>query len=168
MNILNAQNVYDNVVVVQQLELDDGHKVERVKQHLTVVGICHDPVNDTVMLVKGTPEGSLMDTEMFPTLTGTFTQPTNKSIEDYIESTTGASVKAVEYMQDYMASPELAYAPVQLFYVTFDSRTVEPSDSIRLTTGKELWSEVTHSQHRDINVILGSHYLKMLHHNLIR
>lgn len=167
MNILNAQNVYDNVVVVQQVETDEG-VVERVKQPMTLVGICHDPVNDTVMLIKDTPNGSLMDSERFPTVTGTFAKASNNVIQDYIESTTGVTVKAVEFIQDYMASPDLAYAPVQLFYVTFDSRTAEESDSTRLTTGKNLWGEVSKAAHSDINVIMGSHYLKMLHHSLIK
>lgn len=166
--ILNAQNVYDNVVVVQQVEMDSGHLIERIKQPLTVVGICHDPVNDTVMLIKEVPEGSLMDTERFPTLSGTFVHSTDKSIQAYIESTTGVQVKSVEYIQDYMDAPDVAYAPTQVFYVTFDSRTVEPSETIRLTTGKELWAEVAHAAHIDVNVILGAHYLKMLHHNLIK
>lgn len=165
MNILNAQNVYDNVVVVQQLELDDGNIVERIKQVPTMIGICHDPVNDTVMLIKETPEGSLMESEGFPHVSGAIT---NESLKDHIESTTGALVKSMEFVQDYMADPEIAYAPTQIYYVTFDSRTVEPKDSIRLTTGKELWYEVSKAKHSDINVILGAHYLKMLHYNLIK
>lgn len=168
MNILDVQNVHDNILVVQQLKFDTGDVVERIKRPATVVGICHDNVNDAVMLIKAHPCGSMMDSEHFPTAVVNNGKPSHEVLQRAIEESTGATVKAVQYVQSYMDSPDFSYSPVQLFYVNFDSRTVEPTENIRLTTGKELYQEVTSGEHNDINVIHGAHYLKMMHNNLIK
>lgn len=168
MNILDAQNVYDNIIVVQQLKIDTDKVVERIKRPATVVGICHDNVNDVVMLIKSYSYGSMMESQHFPSATASSQQDAHKAIQVSIEETTGATVKSVQFITSYMDAPEYSYAPVQLFYVNFDSRTVVENDNVVLTTGKVLYNEVTQGLHNDINVIHGAHYLKMMHNNLIK
>lgn len=168
MKILEAQNIYDEVLVVQQLRLDDGTVVERIKQPTRALGICHDPVNDVVMLVKDYSYGSMRESKHLPSVTLTDGTPSNEALQSAIEKTTGALVKSVSYVTSYMEAPEYSYAPTEVFYVTFDSRTVMDNEDIVLTTGKSLFEAVSLGEHDDMNVIYGSHYLKMLHNNLIK
>lgn len=168
MEILDVQNMYDNVLVVQQVKMTD-RTVERIKQPLKLVGVCHDPVNDKVMLLNVEPDGSLMSSQRFPSL---YLRHSNTPDNDYLKAgiqlATGAHVKSVEFIHRHMEAQDYAYAPVHVYYVTFDSRTVEESDAVRLTTAKELFKEVSEGNHFDMATVFGSHYLKMRHHNLIK
>lgn len=167
MDILDVQNVHDNVLVVQRVTMKD-RVVERIKQPLKVIGVCHDPVNDKVMLLHTHPDGSLIPTQRFPSAYVRGQIPSHEVITEGVKLATGALVKSAEFISSYLESPEYAYAPVHVYYVTFDSRTVEESDSIRMTTAKELYKEVSNGLHRDPAVISGAQYLKMRHHNLIK
>lgn len=168
MNILDVQNVHDEILVVQQLRLDNGETVERIKQPAKAVGICHDPVNDVVMLIKDYSYGSMMEAKHLPTATLNEHQSSHVALQKAIESSTGALVKSVSYVTSYMEAPEYSYAPTQVYYVTFDSRSVLDNEDVVLTTGKLLFEAVNAGEHNDMNVIYASHYLKMLHNNLIK
>lgn len=167
MEILDVQNVYDNVLVVQKVTTTE-RTVERIKQPLKVVGICHDPVNDKVMLFHMHPDGSLIPTQRFPSAYAHGNTPSNEVISEGVQLATGALVKSAEFVESHLEGPEYAYAPVHVYYVAFDSRTVEETDVIRLTTAKELYKEVQQGLHNDPAVISGARYLKMRHHNLIK
>lgn len=167
MDILDVQNTYDSVLVVQKVTMKD-RIVERIKQPLRVVGICHDPVNDKVMLFNTHPDGSLMPSQRFPSAYVRGQIPSHEVIKEGITLATGALVKSAEFVNSYMEGQDYAYAPVHVFYVTFDSRTVEEAENIRLTTAKELYREVQQGVHNDPAVISGAQYLKMKHHSLIK
>lgn len=167
MDILDVQNVYENIITVQQLRTQSG-TVERVKYHTRLVGICHDPVNDTVMLVKQPLNGSMMVTDRFPVIFQMNCVTHHESLMQGIQLATGASVKSASFITTIMDLPEVAWAPTHLYYVTFDSRTVEPQEGVRLLTAKELYQEVANGQHNDLGVVYGAHYLKMMHHNIIK
>ncbi|AHK11885.1 hypothetical protein CHOED_025 [Vibrio phage CHOED] len=143
-------------------------EVERIKCQAKAIGICHDPVNDMVMLFKVTPGGSLMETQRFPQVNAMTFTPVNETLKSGIELATGTTIKSVQFLQSYMEGPDVTYTPCQVFYVTFDSRLVEPSDNIRLLTAKQLYQEVQQGLHDDMAVIYGAHHLKMLHHNIIK
>lgn len=167
MNILDVQNVYDNIIVVQKVKTDTA-EVERIKRPAKVVGLCHDPVNDVVMLVKSYDYGSLMESQHFPSVSARKHQAPNETLQDAIELATGALVKSVAYITNFMEAPEYSYAPTQFYYVSFDSRSVLDNEDVVLTTGKELYRQVTEGDHMDLQVIFGAHYLKMMHNNLIK
>lgn len=168
MDILDVQNVYENIITVQKVVTNSTGEIERVKCQAKAIGICHDPVNDMVMLFKGTPSGSLMETYRLPQINAMTYTPVNETLKAGIELATGAIVKSTQYLQRFMEGPDVTYAPASIYYVTFDSRTVEPQDNIRLITAKELYKEVQDNIHDDMAVIFGAHYLKMKHHNLIK
>lgn len=167
MEILDVQNVYDNILMVQKVTTDEV-EIERIKRPAKVVGICHDPVNDVVMMLKSYNYGSMMEAKHFPATNAKQSQAPNETLKDAIELATGAQVKAVQHITSFMASPDFSYAPTQLFYVTFDSRSVMDNEDVVLTTGKELYRQVVDGEHSDIQVIFGAHYLKMMHNNLIK
>lgn len=168
MQILEAQNVHDEILVVQQLRFEDGNVVERIKQPARALAICHDPVNDVVMLSKSYDYGSMRESKHLPSVTLCGSKPSHEALQEALEKTTGALVKSVGYVTSYMEAPEFAYAPTQVFYVTFDSRSVLDNEDVVLTTGKALFDAVQAGEHDDINVIYASHYLKMIHNNLIK
>lgn len=168
MNIQSIRNAYQGDITVQAIELQSGEVKERIKEPTRLVGICHDPVNDTILIVYDNCIGSMMRQERFPTFPLKSQRPAHESLMESISEATGATVKSAQFISTFMATPEIAWAPVQLYYVTFDSRTVQDNENVRLTTAKELFQEVKDGIHDDIGLIFGAHYLKMLHHNLIK
>jgi hypothetical protein len=168
MNPTNIRTAYQGSIVVQSVEFEDGKTVERIKEPTRLVGICHDPINDTVMIVFDDCTGSMMRQERFPTYPVKSHMPASESLAASIQEATGATVKSTQFISTFMATPEIAWAPVQMYYVTFDSRTVTDNRDIKLITAKELFQEVREGIHDDIGLIFGAHYLKMMHHNLIK
>lgn len=166
-SILDVQNVYDNILTIQQIHMSNGEEVERIKRPTKVISICHDPVNDMVMLVRKYEYGAMMGIESFPT----FQQESYVALHDTIKNqleAEGITVKGSRHLFGYMESHDIAWEPVEVYYTTFDSRDVQESTKVRLLTAKALYQEVIEGNHNDMGVTYGAHFLKMMHHNLIK
>lgn len=179
---VKVESLYKGFIEIQGVTMqnDDGDtKVfERVKCGTAVVGICHDPINDIVMLVTQYRIGTMTPVIEFPAGMVDDDETLTKAITREIKEETGCDIKSATLIQDYMSAPGTDYAPTYVFYCTFDSRqAVHESEHVTspfettkviLKTAKELIYEVSDNQHVSVPVIIGAQYMKLLRHNLIQ
>lgn len=182
MKPIKVEPLYDGFLAIQGVTMQnaagDTKVFERCKSHTGVVGICHDPVNDTVMLVEQYRVGAMRNMIEFPAGIVEEDETLTQAISREIFEETGCEIKSATLIQDYMASPSTDFAPVYVFYCTFDSRQAVDGRLFRtspfedttvvLKTAKELIWEVQENKHASVPVIMGAQYLKLLRHNLVK
>lgn len=175
-----VEKLYEGFLEIQGVTMknDEGDtKVfERCKAPTGVVGICHDPINDMVMLVEQYRVGAMRNMIEFPAGLVEDDESLTQAITREIKEETGCDIKSASLVQDYMSSPSTDYAPVYLFYCTFDSRQANhgqefvtgpfESTTIHMMPAKQLIREVSDGVHKSSPVIMGAQYLKLLRHNL--
>lgn len=182
MKPIKIEKLYEGAIALQGVTMqnddEDTMLFERVRLDTSVVGICHDPVNDTVMLVKQYQVGAMRSMVGFPTVKVEGEETLTDAVTRGVQEATGCEIKSASLIQDYMASPNMNFAPVYVFYCTFDSRqatngatyghtTFAPTEVV-LKTAKELIWEVQENKHNSVGVIMGAQYLKLLRHNLVK
>lgn len=173
MELLDIKNVYEGQLKVQQIKVKKNDVVETYERTIRepqVVGICHDPVNDSIMLIESYHMGAMGILQEFPNIHVDSSEIPHEALEKYIKETTGAFVKSSTYLHRYNSLPSICYAPVEIYYCTYNSRSVKPQcdvPKIVTKTAKELIREVESGLQNDINVIYAAQYLKLLHNKLI-
>jgi 8-oxo-dGTP pyrophosphatase MutT (NUDIX family) len=182
MKPVKVNTIHDGFLKVQQITLENpegSQKVfDRVLHKPVVVGVCHDPITDKVLLVSQFRVGSMRTTVEFPAgIVDTGEQPHAAVVRELLEET-GVVAKSATLLHEFMPMQGSVFAPVSMFYITYDSRTVEYGQVFKgndfeettaiIKSAKELIREVQDNQHQSAPIIIGAQYLKMLHKGLIK
>lgn len=182
MKPTNIKTLHRGFLKVQLLtvENDKGNSrdFERVVHSPAVVGICHDPINDQILLVEQYRYGAMQEMLEFPAGLIDKGEQAHQAVVREIWEEAGVNAKSATLINEYMSMPGSLHAPMSVFYVTFDSREVEDGTicetsefektKVVLKTAKELIREVEANQHPSVPVIIGAQYLKMLHKGLVK
>lgn len=180
MKITGISTAYKGFCSVQHVtvEKEDGstHTMERVVRKPAVIAVCHDPINDQVMLVEQYRFGAMQNVVEWPAGLVDEGEEEHMAVLREVLEETGVIAKSATLLYSYLASPGLQWEPIQVFYVTFDSREVESgvvfegegleSTRVIIKSAKELIKEVEQNKHKSLSVIAGAQYIKMLHHRL--
>lgn len=171
MKLKKVQSIHKGQLEVQEVSLEtpEGTLVtkERTKREPHVVAICHDVINDLVMLVNTYRVGAMKTMLEFPEGPVRDFETSLAAIERNVIELTGIQVKSSQNLQEYMENPDSQYAPTTLFYCTFDSRDAVEGD-VELIPGRELIKQVENGEHDSVGVILGAQYLKLLRNRLVK
>ncbi|WFZ78513.1 hypothetical protein MQM1_030 [Aeromonas phage vB_AsaP_MQM1] len=181
MKVVSITNIYQGFCKVQKVTLENPEgqqfEAERVIRKPAVLAICHDPINDKVMLVQQYRVGAMRTLIEWPGGLVNEDELEHQAVAREVLEETGVEVKSVTHLFSYLASPGLQMEPVQIFYCTFDSREVEErlmqGEGMELTQvvlkgAKELIREVERGEHCSLPVITGAMHLKMMHHRIGR
>lgn len=182
MKPISVQTLHNGFLKLQEIIVENSKgetkPFERIIHSPAVIALCHDPINDMVMLVEQYRYGAMMPMSEFPAGLIDKGEQASQAVAREVLEETGAEIKSATLLQEYMAMPGSLHAPMSLFYCTFDSRTVEDGDvletnsfertTVRLVGAKELIREVEGNQHNSGPVIMGAQYLKLLHRGLVR
>ena len=180
MNIKGINTAYKGFCSVQQVtvEKEDGttHIMERVVRKPAVIAVMHDPINDQVMLVEQYRFGAMQNVVEWPAGIVDEGEEEHIAVLREVLEETGVIAKSATLLYSYLASPGLQWEPIQVFYVTFDSREVEngvvfegeglESTKVIVKSAKELIREVEQGKHKSLPVVVGAQYIKMMHHRL--
>lgn len=183
MHPIKLQTLHRGFIQLQQvtLETPEGSQkdFERIVHRPAVIGLCHDPINDKVMLVQQYRVGVMGEMTEFPAGLVDKGEDAHKAIAREIQEETGAVIKSATLLHEYNALPGSCSAPMALYYVTFDSRDIEDGKTFTDDSGferttvilkgaKELIREVESNRHSSAPVIMGAQYLKLLHRGLVK
>lgn len=181
MKLKKIETLYKGFMEIQGVtfENDEGERkvFERCKCKPGAIAICHDPINDTVMLVKQYRVGAMQSLLEFPAGIVEDGEEAHQAVAREVLEETGCYIKSSTMIQEYMSSPSTDYSPVSIFYCTFDSRQAEQkvfttgpfeSTEVVLYRAGDLIREVEDMAHPSVPVIIGAQYLKLLRHKLIK
>lgn len=182
MKPIKVNTLHTGFLKVQEITVENpqgSQKIfERVVHKPAVIGLCHDPINDKVMLVSQYRLGAMRHMLEFPAGLIDKGEDAHQAVARELLEETGVEAKSTTLLHEYMPLPGSCFAPMAMFYVTFDSRDVV--DGAVFTTGefeattvvlkgaKELIREVEDNQHMSAPIIMGAQYLKLLHRGLVK
>lgn len=182
MKPIKVTTLHQGFLKVQEILMEnpngDQKYFERILHQPAVVGLCHDPINDKVLLVHQFRVGAMQELLEFPAGLIDKGEEAHSAILREILEETGVVAKSATLLHEYMPLPGSCYAPISLFYVTFDSRDVVDGDifttsplevtTVVLKNAKEIIREVEDNKHQSAPIIMGSQYLKLLHRGLVK
>lgn len=182
MKPINVKTLHKGFLKLQAVTLENSQgetkDFERIIHNPCVVGVCHDPINDMVLLVEQYRYGAMMPMHEFPAGLIDKGEEAHEAITREVLEETGAALKSAQLIQSYMPMPGSMYAPTSLFYCTFDSRAVEDGavltsgafeeTKVNLISAKQLIREVEANMHDSAPIVMGAQYLKLLHRGLVR
>lgn len=182
MQIKSVSTLHRGFLKVQGLLVEALNGAERTFERIVhspvVIGICHDPINDQIMLVEQYRYGAMMNMKEFPAGCVDRGEEPHKALAREVLEETGVELKSSTLIYDAMSMPGSMLAPMSIFYVTFDSRMVEEgkvlhtspfeATKVNLMGAKQLIREVENNQHQSLPVIIGAQYIKLLHRGLVK